>query len=69
MAEPGGPVCFGVEDLIEQSVQRTVHGMAVSVLTLEALISTKQSANRARDRAVLDLLRDTLALRIEQSDR
>ncbi len=48
------------EALLPRSRTRTIHGMAISVLTLEALIATKESAGRAKDRAVLDLLRQTL---------
>ena len=34
----------------------------VSVLGLEALMATKESANRAHDRALLELLRESLGL-------
>lgn len=51
------------EDLVADSAERSIHGMQVSVLTLPALISSKEAANRPKDRAVLDLLRETLAQR------
>ncbi|MDH3403545.1 MAG: hypothetical protein OES32_09160 [Acidobacteriota bacterium] len=54
------------EDLLPRSRVASVHGMEVSVLTLEALIGTKEAANRPKDRAVLDLLRQTLAERQAQ---
>ena len=54
---------LGYDALVPLSRPRSIHGMSVSVLGLEALISTKQSANRPKDRAVLDLLRETLAAR------
>ena len=50
-------------DLVSRSRTQTVHGLEILVLTLEALIATKESANRPKDRAVLDLLRGTLAQR------
>lgn len=50
----------GFEDLQQESRTRNVHGLPISVLTLEALIATKESAGRPKDRAVLDLLRETL---------
>jgi len=48
------------EDLLPKSRTRTIHGLAIPVLTLEALIATKEAAGRSKDRAVLDLLRETL---------
>ena len=54
---------LGFEDLAAHSAERSIHEMTVSVLTLETLISTKETANRPKDRAVLDLLRETLAQR------
>ncbi len=56
------------DDLFEQSAERIVHGMRILVLGLETLIATKESADRPKDRAVLDLLRETLALRGTPSD-
>lgn len=53
----------GFEDLLPESVTRSIHGLEVSILRLEALIATKEIAGRAKDRAVLDLLRQTLTER------
>jgi len=54
-------------DLLPRSRIQTVHGLEIVVLTLEALIATKESADRPKDRAVLDLLRETLAQRDRKS--
>lgn len=54
---------LGYRELDGHSSERVIHGMTVSVLNLETLIETKQTANRPKDRAVLDLLRETLAQR------
>jgi hypothetical protein len=54
---------MGFDDLLPDSRPRSIHGLIVSVLALEALIKTKEGANRPKDRAVLDLLRQTLAER------
>jgi hypothetical protein len=48
------------EDLLPKSRTREIHGLEVSVLTLEALIATKEIAGRSKDRAALHLLRETL---------
>jgi len=56
------------EELAADSADRLIHGMTVAVLTLPALISSKEAANRPKDRAVLDLLRETLAQREEADD-
>jgi len=61
MGTTGDGLAF--QDLVSRSRTRTVHGLEILVLTLEALIATKESANRPKDRAVLDLLRGTLAQR------
>lgn len=53
----------GYETLLADAAERSLHGMPVRVLRLEALIAAKQAANRPKDRAVLDLLRETLAQR------
>ncbi|MFV1978868.1 MAG: hypothetical protein ACC649_05905 [Myxococcota bacterium] len=50
-------------DLLSRSRTRRVRGLEIVVLDLETLIATKESANRPKDRAVLDLLRETLAQR------
>lgn len=48
------------EDLMPESRIRTIHGLSISVLTLKAVIATKEIAGRSKDRAMLDLLRETL---------
>ena len=50
-------------DLLPRSQPRTVRGLEVMILGLDALIATKEAADRPKDRAVLDLLRETLAER------
>jgi predicted nucleotidyltransferase len=50
-------------DLLSRSRTHTVRGVEIMVLDLEALIATKEAADRPKDRAVLDLLRETLAER------
>lgn len=55
----GDQVVF--EDLLPDSRVRSLRGLEVTVLTLEALIRTKEAADRPKDRATLDLLRQTLA--------
>ncbi len=59
MGSVGAGLCY--TDLLTRSSIRTIHGLEIAVLTLEALIATKESAGRPKDRAVLDLLRETLA--------
>ena len=54
---------LGFDDLLQDARPRSIHGLTVSVLTLGALIKTKEGADRPKDRAVLDLLRQTLAER------
>lgn len=51
------------EDLLKDSVERTLHDLSVRILSLAALISAKQAIGRPKDRAVLDLLKETLARR------
>lgn len=51
------------EDPLAESRTRSIHGLDISILRLEALITTKEIVGRAKDRAVLDLLRQTLAER------
>jgi hypothetical protein len=43
-------------------------GIAVRVLDLDALIESKEAADRPKDRAALPLLRETLRLRRERGD-
>jgi len=52
-------------DLIATSELVDVRGLQVHALRLETLIATKEQTNRPKDRAVLALLRQTLA---EQGD-
>jgi hypothetical protein len=40
-----------------------VRSLEIQVLCLETLIASKEAADRPKDRAVLDLLRETLAQR------
>ena len=54
---------LGYSDLLSKSRALKIHSLEIFVLKLEALIATKESANRPKDRAVLDLLRETLAQR------
>lgn len=53
-------------DLVPRSRARTVRGLGIQVLGLETLIASKETADRPKDRAVLDLLRETLAQRGRQ---
>jgi hypothetical protein len=50
----------GYQDLIGDSVMRSIGDLSVCVLGLEALIRSKVEANRDKDRAVLPILRRTL---------
>jgi hypothetical protein len=56
-------------DLVSRSRVRTVRGLEIQiqVLGLETLNASKEAADRPKDRAVLDLLRETLAQRGRQS--
>lgn len=54
-------------DLVSRSRARTLRGLEIMVLGLETLIASKEAAGRPKDRAVLDLLRETLAQRGRQS--
>ena len=56
----------GFDDLLPESKPRAIHGLTVNVLTLKAVIATKEAAGREKDRAVLGLLRQVLA---ERGDR
>jgi hypothetical protein len=55
-------------DLVQRSRARTVRGLEILVLGLETLIASKAAANRPKDRAVLDLLRETVVQRDRQDD-
>jgi hypothetical protein len=54
-------------DLVSRSRGRALRGLAIMVLGLETLIASKEAAGRPKDRAVLDLLRETMVLR-DRSD-
>ena len=56
-------IALAYPDLLSRSRAHTVRGVEIMVLDLEALIATKEAADRPKDRAVLDLLRETLAER------
>lgn len=51
------------EQLYPRSRDVALRGMVARVLDLEAVIESKEEANRPRDRAVLPVLRETLAAR------
>jgi len=53
----------GFDDLLPESKPRSIHGLTVNVLTLKAVIATKEAAGREKDRAALGLLRQVLAER------
>ncbi len=53
----------GYADLVPLSREVSIHGMKVLVLTLEAQIEVKTEAGRPKDRAVLELLQETLSER------
>jgi hypothetical protein len=48
------------EEVVRRSVKRSLETLEVSVLELEAVIESKVAANRAKDRAMLPVLRATL---------
>jgi hypothetical protein len=48
------------EDVLQDTVTLEVDGMAVRILSLEALIAVKEKAGRPKDQAALPLLRATL---------
>jgi hypothetical protein len=56
----------GYEQIIGQVEEVTIGGHSVKVLSLEQLIATKQAAGRAKDLAVLPLIRATLEVRQRQ---
>lgn len=53
------------EDLVDRTILYELGEMTVRVLELAAVIETKVQANRDKDRAVLPVLRQTLAMKIE----
>ena len=52
---------LGFLDLAERSVEIEIDGLGLRVATLATLIELKEHANRPKDRAVLPILRATLA--------
>lgn len=54
------------EDLVTRSHQVELSGMTVRVLNLEAVLESKEAADRPKDRAVLFVLRNTLEIRRRQ---
>lgn len=56
-------------DLLERSSWYEVEGTRLCVLNLEAVIESKEFADRDKDRAVLPILRRTLELKRAQSDK
>jgi hypothetical protein len=50
----------GYEELLPDTIVLEVQGLSVRVLRLERLIEEKERAGRAKDKAVLPLLRTTL---------
>jgi hypothetical protein len=51
------------EDLEARSRVVDLEGLSVRVLNLDAVIETKEQANRPKDLAVLPVLRETLRMR------
>lgn len=51
------------EDLASETVVYEIEGLRVRVLTLAAVVRSKEHAGRDKDRAVLPVLRRTLALK------
>lgn len=58
----------GYDDLIATARIQELHGMKLRVLTLEAVIATKEVAARPKDEAMLELLRQTLKQREDEID-
>jgi hypothetical protein len=54
---------LGYEDLVGRTIEFQLDETQVRVLELAAVIETKEHANREKDRAVLPVLRQTLALK------
>jgi len=52
---------LGYEDLVADSIRIDLDGAPIRVASLETLIRLKEHANRPKDRAVLSILRATLA--------
>ncbi|HYN20506.1 MAG TPA: hypothetical protein VE078_06075 [Thermoanaerobaculia bacterium] len=58
---------MGFEHLADRTHERQVSGLRVRCLDLEAIIESKEQANRDKDRAALPILRRTLELKREAS--
>jgi hypothetical protein len=56
------------DDLLPESLTRSVYGLEIRVLKLETVITSKEIAGRSKDKAMLDLLRQTLEER-ERGDQ
>jgi predicted nucleotidyltransferase len=56
----------GYEQIIGQALEMAIEGVTVKVLPLAQLIITKEAAGRAKDLAVLPILKATLELRQAQ---
>jgi hypothetical protein len=61
----GGELRYG--DLLERTVTYQLEEAQVRVLDLAAVIETKEYADRDKDRAVLPVLRQTLAMKLGSS--
>jgi hypothetical protein len=57
------------EEFLPRSREVPLRGLLVRVLELEAVIQSKEEADRPRDRAVLPVLRETLAARQRRGER
>ena len=51
------------EDLVERSTEYEIADMRLTVLNLEAIVESKEFADRDKDRAVLPILRRTLEIK------
>jgi len=60
---------LGYEDASRETVVYELAGAEVHVLSLQAVIRSKEHANRDKDRAALPLLRQTLALKAGSQGR
>ena len=58
----------GWSEVLARSHAVELPGLTVRVLDLEAVIESKEAADRPKDRAALPLLRETLRLRRERGD-
>jgi hypothetical protein len=56
----------GYEDVLAKTIEITLDSRPIKVLSLEQLIATKTAAGRAKDLAVLPVLRATLELQQKQ---